>query len=54
MFKRLINIIKGSRVKPLSQIDNIKDLEKYEELIKNRGCPVGPEGKPGVIKKGGE
>lgn len=54
MFRRLLNIIKGSRVKPLSQIDNIEDLKKYEEWIKNRGCPAGHPGEPGVIKKGGK
>lgn len=48
MFKKFLNFIRGIRVKPLSKIDNLEDLKRYEKWISDRGCPAGPKGKPGI------
>lgn len=53
MIRRILNKIRFNRIKPLSQIDNIDDLRKYEEWVNKKGCPAGKQGEPGIIIKGG-
>lgn len=41
----------SSQIKPLSQIETMEELKKHEEWIKQRGCPAGEPGEPGMKDK---